>query len=140
MSPSLNVVWCQHPSLASERRTTVLKLREACIVFAQRLVQISRLIPCLSAVDQLEIFNTSLQAMNPDRDWMLTRILWLSGKEVGVNRLGSVDTMRRYIYLHGCPDGTQLGEPGSIGCIRMANTDIIELFDRVSVGDMVEIN
>ena len=87
-----------------------------------------------------EIFNTSLQAMNPDRDWMLTRILWLSGKEVGVNRLGSVDTMRRYIYLHGCPDGTQLGEPGSIGCIRMANTDIIELFDRVSVGDMVEIN
>ena len=87
-----------------------------------------------------EIFNTSLQAMNPDRDWMLTRILWLSVKEVGVNRLGSVDTMRRYIYLHGCPDGTQLGEPGSIGCIRMANTDIIELFDRVSVGDMVEIN
>ncbi|MDA0237573.1 MAG: L,D-transpeptidase [Proteobacteria bacterium] len=87
-----------------------------------------------------EIFSTSLQNMYPDRDWILTRILWLSGKEVGINRLGTVDTMRRYIYIHGCPDGTQLGTPGSIGCIRMANADIIELFNLVSPGDTVIIS
>lgn len=63
---------------------------------------------------------------------MLTRILWLSGLEPGFNRLGSVDTMRRYIYLHGSPDSARMGEPGSIGCVRMRNSDIVELFDLVS--------
>ena len=86
-----------------------------------------------------EIFDASLQAIHPDRDWILTRILWLSGKELGINRLGEVDTMRRYIYIHGCPDGTMLGKTGSIGCVRMANADIIELFGRVSMGDTVNI-
>jgi lipoprotein-anchoring transpeptidase ErfK/SrfK len=80
-----------------------------------------------------------LQAIHPDRDWILTRILWLSGKELGINRLGEVDTMRRYIYIHGCPDGTVLGKTGSIGCVRMGNADIIELFGRVSMGDTVNI-
>jgi L,D-transpeptidase YbiS len=68
----------------------------------------------------------------PGRDWILTRILWLSGCEPGQNRLGDVDTMRRYIYLHGCAEAALLGVPGSMGCVRMANRDIIELFDRGS--------
>ena len=76
----------------------------------------------------------------PDRDWILTRILWLSGKEIGFNRLGNVDTMQRYIYLHGTPDSTEMGKIGSHGCIRMRNTDIIELFDLVEAGTPVLIN
>lgn len=78
-----------------------------------------------------ERWTPELAAEFPGRDWMLTRILWLSGCELGCNRLGSVDTMRRYIYLHGTPDSVKLGEPGSRGCLRMRNRDIIELFDRV---------
>jgi lipoprotein-anchoring transpeptidase ErfK/SrfK len=76
-----------------------------------------------------EIWSPELQARFPGRDWILTRILWLSGLEPGRNRLGQVDTMRRYIYIHGSPDSVRMGEPGSIGCIRMRNADIIELFD-----------
>lgn len=78
-------------------------------------------------------------AANPDRDWILTRILWLSGCEVGVNRLGEVDTMRRYIYIHGTPDAVALGQPGSHGCVRMHNDDLIELFDLVAAGTPVNI-
>lgn len=74
-----------------------------------------------------------------DRDWILTRILWLSGLEPGKNRFGDVDSARRKIYIHGTPDSAQLGVPGSRGCIRMANTDIIELFDAVPVRTVVEI-
>ena len=87
-----------------------------------------------------EIYNEGLAKANPQRDWILTRILWLSGLEVGKNRLGTVDTMRRYIYIHGCPDSVKLGAVGSHGCIRMRNTDILELFDLVSVGTKVLIN
>jgi lipoprotein-anchoring transpeptidase ErfK/SrfK len=76
-----------------------------------------------------EIWSPELQARYPGRDWILTRILWLSGLEPGRNRLGRLDTMRRYIYIHGSPDTVRMGEPGSIGCIRMRNADIIELFD-----------
>lgn len=86
-----------------------------------------------------EIFEEKFRTLYPGRDWILTRILWLSGKEVGFNRLGTVDTMRRYIYIHGSPDGVQMGTPGSMGCIRMRNADVIDLFDRVSVGDSVHI-
>jgi lipoprotein-anchoring transpeptidase ErfK/SrfK len=86
-----------------------------------------------------EIYSEELALAQPDRDWILTRILWLSGTEVGKNRLGNVDTMRRYIYIHGAPDSASLGVPSSIGCIRMANRDIVELFDRVSVGTPVNI-
>jgi lipoprotein-anchoring transpeptidase ErfK/SrfK len=71
---------------------------------------------------------------------MLTRILWLSGCEVGHNRLGNVDTMRRYIYIHGSPDSATMGVPGSIGCIRMRNHDILDLFDRIPPGTSVEIS
>ncbi len=78
-----------------------------------------------------EIWTAELGAAHPGRDWMLTRILWLSGKEPGRNRLGEVDTMRRYIYIHGSPDTARMGVPGSIGCVRMRNPDIVQLFDRV---------
>jgi L,D-transpeptidase YbiS len=86
-----------------------------------------------------EIFSPALDASFPGRDWMLTRILWLSGCEPGFNRLGEVDTMRRYIYIHGSPDSRTMGKPGSIGCIRMHNRDVIELFDLVEPGTPVEI-
>lgn len=86
-----------------------------------------------------ELWTPELAAQFPGRDWILTRILWLSGKEPGRNRLGDVDTMRRYIYLHGAPDTAPMGEPGSIGCVRMRNVDIIELFDLVPVYTTVDI-
>jgi len=76
-----------------------------------------------------EIWTPALHAAYPGRDWILTRILWLSGCEPGFNRLGKVDTMRRYIYIHGAPDSAEMGKPGSIGCIRMRSADIAELFD-----------
>jgi hypothetical protein len=75
----------------------------------------------------------------PERDWILTRILWLCGEEPGVNRGGSVDTFRRYIYIHGTPDGVELGQPGSRGCIRMRNRDVAELFDLVVTGAPVHL-
>jgi lipoprotein-anchoring transpeptidase ErfK/SrfK len=87
-----------------------------------------------------EIYDSDLAAQHPGRDWILTRILWLSGCEVGFNRLGDVDTMRRYIYIHGTPDSVVLGQPGSIGCIRMHNNDLLDLFERVQVGDSVTIH
>ena len=86
-----------------------------------------------------EIYSPLLAAANPGRDWILTRILWLSGTEIGRNRLGLVDTMRRYIYVHGAPDSEPMGVPGSIGCIRMTNRDLVELFDAVPVGTIVDI-
>lgn len=81
-----------------------------------------------------EIYSQALAQQFPKRDWILTRIIWLSGLEVGVNRLGDVDTMRRYIYIHGAPDSEPMGVPLSHGCIRMHNQDVIELFDLVPVG------
>jgi len=87
-----------------------------------------------------EIYDAELARRFPGRDWILTRILWLCGMEPGKNRLGSVDTMRRYIYIHGTPDDTSLGQPGSHGCIRMANADVIRLFDAVSAGTRVFIS
>jgi len=87
-----------------------------------------------------ERYTPELAAQFPDRDWILTRILWLSGCEIGHNRLGDVDTMRRYIYIHGSPDSVHMGRPGSIGCIRMCNADIIDLFERVPPGTPVNIS
>jgi lipoprotein-anchoring transpeptidase ErfK/SrfK len=78
-----------------------------------------------------EVWSPELHAKYPGRDWMLTRILWLSGREVGRNRLGKVDTMRRMIYIHGAPDSAEMGRPGSHGCIRMRNTDVAELYELV---------
>ena len=86
-----------------------------------------------------EIYTPELGAQFPERDWILTRILWLSGCECGFNRLGEVDTMRRFIYIHGSPDEVSMGVPGSHGCVRMHNADVIDLFDRVRSGTPVEI-
>ncbi len=86
-----------------------------------------------------EIYGPALEAERPGRDWILTRILWLSGCELGFNRLGEVDTMRRYIYLHGCPDSAPMGVAASHGCIRMRNADIVELFDLIPPGTPVDI-
>jgi L,D-transpeptidase YbiS len=86
-----------------------------------------------------ETYAPEMRASYPNRDWILTRILWLSGLEPGRNRLGKVDTMRRFIYIHGCPDEDPMGAPGSRGCVKMRNNELIELFDRVPVGTRVHI-
>ena len=86
-----------------------------------------------------ETWSPELGEKYPGRDWMLTRLMWLSGCEPGFNRLGDVDSMRRYIYIHGSPDTAVMGKPGSIGCIRMRNADVIELFDLVPVRTIVDI-
>ena len=86
-----------------------------------------------------ECWTPELAEAFPDRDWILTRILWLSGCEPGRNRLGCVDTMRRYVYIHGAPSTAKMGSPGSHGCIRMHNSDLIDLFDLVPVYTEVEI-
>ncbi len=87
-----------------------------------------------------EIYTPELKKRHPERDWILTRIFWLSGLEVGKNRLGELDTMRRYIYIHGSPDEAVMGEPGSRGCIRMHNADIIDLFEFIPVGTPINIS
>lgn len=80
------------------------------------------------------------QAMRyPERDWILTRILWLTGAEPGYNRGGDCDTLRRFIYIHGCPDTAPMGIPLSHGCIRMNNLDLLDLFEQVATGDPVFI-
>ncbi len=86
-----------------------------------------------------EIFSSELKEKFPERDWILTRILWLSGCEPGLNRLGKVDTMRRYIYIHSTPDDVPMGIPASHGCVLMRGNELIELFDRVPVGTSVYI-
>jgi L,D-transpeptidase YbiS len=86
-----------------------------------------------------ESYSDELHCRYPERDWILTRILWLSGLEPGRNRFGRVDTLRRYIYIHGCSAREPMGIPRSHGCIRMHNREVVELFDRVSVGTRVLI-
>ena len=86
-----------------------------------------------------EQYTPALAEQYPKRDWILTRILWLTGCEPGRNRGGPVDTLRRYIYIHGCPDSEPMSLPLSHGCIRMRNADLIDLFDRVGQGTAVEI-
>ncbi|HEY9199079.1 MAG TPA: L,D-transpeptidase, partial [Gammaproteobacteria bacterium] len=86
-----------------------------------------------------EIHCAELAAQAPERDWILTRILWLRGLERGRNRGGRVDSMRRYIYLHGCPDSEPMGVARSHGCVRMRNADVMDLFERVPAGTRVWI-
>lgn len=86
-----------------------------------------------------EIFNPGLRQQFPDRDWIITRILWLKGCEPGLNQGGDVDTYQRYIYIHGAPDDVPMGRPGSRGCIRLCNQDMIELFDMSEVGMKVSV-
>jgi lipoprotein-anchoring transpeptidase ErfK/SrfK len=84
-----------------------------------------------------EIYSPALEKQHPGRDWILTRILWLGGCEPGGNRFGAVDSMRRYIYIHGARETAIMGEPSSHGCVNMRNADVIELFDRVRSGTEV---
>ena len=86
-----------------------------------------------------EIYSPELAQNHPERDWVLTRILWLTGTETGRNRGGQVDTLRRYIYIHGTPETSLIGMPVSHGCIRMRSGDLLELFDWVEQGTPVEI-
>jgi len=86
-----------------------------------------------------EIYSPELDKQNPNRDWILTRILWLCGNQPGFNRGGLVDTQRRYIYIHGCPDSHAMGIPSSHGCIKVRNNDMIALFNQVEVGATVTI-
>lgn len=87
-----------------------------------------------------EVWSPTLAEQHPGRDWILTRILWLSGCERGRNRLGPVDTFRRYIYLHGTPDSEPMGVPLSHGCVRLRNDDLIDLFARVPAYCVVQID
>ena len=87
-----------------------------------------------------EIYSEALGRSEPGRDWILTRILWLSGLQIGINRLGSVDTMQRFIYIHGAPDEYRMGIPRSRGCIQMRNPDLLEIFDMTPVGTPVYIH
>ena len=87
-----------------------------------------------------ELYEPRLRDLYPERDWILTRILWLSGLEEGKNKGGDVDSHNRYIYIHGSPEDIQMGKPGSKGCIRMKNSDVIELFDLVDTGTEVIIS
>ena len=86
-----------------------------------------------------EVHSAELHQSSAGRDWILSRILWLCGEEAGKNRGGNVDSQRRYIYIHGTPDQYPLGQPLSQGCVRMANTDVIELFNQVAAGTRVLI-
>lgn len=86
-----------------------------------------------------EIWTPELHEQQPERDWILTRILWLTGRERGFNRGGNVDTLRRFIYIHGTPDHEPMGAAHSHGCVRMTNADVIDLFDRVAPGTPVNI-
>jgi L,D-transpeptidase YbiS len=86
-----------------------------------------------------EIYNDELASRYPGRDWILTRIIWLTGREPGRNRFGTVDTLRRYIYIHGTPDCEPMGVPASHGCIRMRNSDVVELYDKIETGTIVEL-
>lgn len=86
-----------------------------------------------------ETYSAKLAQTYPDRDWILTRILWLQGLEWGHNRGGQLDTLRRYIYIHGTPDTEPMGQPASHGCIRMRNTDLLELFEQVDTDTLVRI-
>jgi len=87
-----------------------------------------------------EIYSEKLAVTFPNRDWILSRILWLCGTQLGFNRLGNVDTMQRYIYIHGTPDSEPMGVPKSHGCIRMRNKDVVHLFDQTPVGTPVSIS
>ena len=84
-----------------------------------------------------EVYTLELRQRFPDRDWILTRILWLQGAEPGKNQGGNVDSYGRFIYIHGSPDDVEMGRPGSRGCIRMRNQDVIELFEKVETGTRV---
>ena len=90
-----------------------------------------------------EVYSQSLADDNPQRDWILSRILWLKGCEPGINQgsneLGCCDTYQRYIYIHGTPDTEPMGVPFSHGCIRMRSDELVWLFEQVDENTPVQI-
>ncbi len=86
-----------------------------------------------------EYYSDTLARQHPNRDWILTRVLWLQGLEPGCNRGPGIDSLRRFIYIHGTPEEARIGEPVSHGCIRMRNDDVVALFDQVKTGCVVNI-
>lgn len=86
-----------------------------------------------------ELYTEELAQKNPGRDWILTRILQLEGLEPGRNQGGDVDSLQRYVYIHGTPDSTLLGKPGSRGCIRVRNNEMIALSQWVTTDTLVYI-
>ncbi|GAB3339534.1 cell wall-recycling L,D-carboxypeptidase ElsL [Chromohalobacter beijerinckii] len=84
-----------------------------------------------------EVFSPELARTHPERDWILTRILWLCGLERGVNRGGDVDSQRRYIYLHGTPADQPMGTPASHGCIRLRDEALLAVFEATPAGTPV---
>ena len=82
----------------------------------------------------------SSEKIKVDDDVVQSRIMWLDGLEQGINKGEGIDSYSRYIYIHGTPEEWLLGKKGSKGCIRMANKDVIELFDYVQKGTLVRIN
>lgn len=86
-----------------------------------------------------ELWTPELAERYPGRDWILSRILWLTGTDSGRNRGGDCDSLRRFIYIHGTPPDQPMGQPRSHGCVRMRNRDVIELFEAVSPGTDVDI-
>jgi len=92
------------------------------------------------ATHRRTLYTPALAQLYPQRDWILTRILWLGGLQPGFNRYGNTDSTWRYIYIHGTADEQALGSPQSHGCIRMHNHDLIALFDRLPNGTKVFID
>jgi Uncharacterized protein conserved in bacteria len=87
-----------------------------------------------------EIYTPELRERYPGRDWILTRIMWLKGQEPNRNLGGGVDSYQRFIYIHGAPDDVEVGSPGSRGCIRMRNDDVIEVYNAVEIGVRVSLH
>lgn len=98
----------------------------------------------LGGILEARVYNGSKATIYEDKtkadgDYVTTRILWLDGEEIGVNKGRNVDTYNRFIYIHGTPEEGYIGEPVSHGCIRMKNTDVIELYDLIDEGTPVLI-
>ncbi|KAB1859607.1 L,D-transpeptidase [Acinetobacter tandoii] len=87
-----------------------------------------------------EVYDLELATAFPERDWILSRILWLAGLEPQFNQGEGCDTFNRYIYIHGTPDSEPMGIPMSHGCIRMRNQDVIELFELIPENALVYIS
>jgi len=85
-------------------------------------------------------YSETLHQQYPNKDWILTRVLWLCGMEPGLNQGGDVDSYDRYIYIHGAGAHVPFGTPSSLGCVRMKSDDVIELFDHTAVGTDVYID
>ena len=85
------------------------------------------------------IANISHDSTDVEQDFIITRIMCLEGLEPGVNKGKGIDSCDRRIYIHGTPEEGLIGTPASHGCIRMKNDDVVELFDLVKIGTLVEI-